>query len=105
MTLSKLRAIYRFYGQLFVFTNAVTIGLLLAVWPEKPGLMGQSVVYFGWGKLVTDAPIWYLHRSFDKTSVWFYYNLGLSERALYGGAFSLDLAVGLALMAVLSLFA
>lgn len=105
MTLTKFRAIYRFYGQIFLFTNAVTVGLLVALWPEKPGLLGQSVVYFGWGKVFTDAPIWYLHRSFDKTSIWFYHNLGLSERALYGGVLGLDLAVGLALIAVFSLFA
>jgi hypothetical protein len=95
----------RFYGRIFLLTNVVTVGLLLALWPEKLGLLGQTAVYFTWGKLFTDAPLWYLHRSFDKTGLWFYHNLGLSERALYVGAFGLDWVVGLALLAVFSLFA
>lgn len=55
-------------------------------------------VYFWWFKLLSEVAVWYLVRHNYRTRFWFFHNLGLSETALFGGAFTLDILIALVLM-------
>ncbi len=105
MIFIKLRAVFHFYRTFYLFTNAITLGILAVGWPDKPGHLATLGVFLVWGKLFSDVGVRYLSRSFNRQGLWFYHNLGLAEWMLYGGAFVLDLALGLVLLAFFSLFA
>jgi hypothetical protein len=89
----QLRAIFLFYRTFWLFSNAVTLGLIGAFWPQLTAYFHFFIVYFLWFKLFSNTGIWYLTRKIYKTGFWFYHNLGIAETVLFGGAFLLDLLV------------
>lgn len=94
MSYLKLRAILLFYRTFWLFSNALTLGLIWAFWPWLAGYLHLFIVSFLWFKLFSNAGIWYLTRKIYQPQFWFYYNLGLSEKVLFGGAFTIDLLIG-----------
>ncbi|GAB3932648.1 hypothetical protein [Larkinella terrae] len=90
----KLRAILLFYRTFWPFSNALTVGIIWAFFLQLTAYFHLFIVIFLWFKLLSAAGIWYLIRKIYKAQFWFYHNLGLSERVLFGGAFLIDLLIG-----------
>ncbi|RRB03738.1 hypothetical protein [Larkinella rosea] len=96
----KVRAIWLFYRSFWLFSNALTLGLLWAFWPKLTTYLHLYIVSSLWFKLLSNAGIWYVTRKIYKAQFWFYYNLGLAEKVLFGGAFTIDLLIGFLLTLV-----
>ncbi|MFD1142511.1 hypothetical protein ACFQ4C_15405 [Larkinella insperata] len=94
----KLRAIVLFYRTFWLFSNAVTLGLIGVSLNKMVCYFPLFFVYFWWFKLLSEGAVWYLIRRNYRAQFWFYHNLGLSEAALFGGAFVLDSLIALLLI-------
>jgi hypothetical protein len=89
---TQIRALLLFYRTVAPFMLSVSALILLAV--LLPAL------YEGWGegmlpgllltKLATAPVVWYLSEQMRPDQYWFYFNLGVSRRRLWGGVVGLD---------------
>ena len=89
---TQLRAVALFYRSIAPFMLGVSALVLLAV--LLPALAE------GWGggllpallliKLATAPVVWYLSEQLRPGQYWFYYNLNISRRRLWGGVVALD---------------
>ena len=89
---THLRAIGLFYRSVAPFMLGISGLILLAV--LLPAL------HEGWGsgllpgllltKLATAPVVWYLSEQMRPNQYWFYFNLGVSRRRLWGGVVALD---------------
>ncbi|MGA0557118.1 hypothetical protein ACO2Q8_10730 [Larkinella sp. VNQ87] len=98
MLFRKLKVIWLFYRQFGLASNLVTVALIGVSLERIKDYFPLFIVYFLWFKLLSNGIIGYLTRRMFKDRFWFYYNLGLSETALFGGAFALDFLITLLLI-------
>ncbi|GAB3268776.1 hypothetical protein GCM10027347_38420 [Larkinella harenae] len=100
MILRKFRAIFFFYRTFWLFTNMVTLGLLIVSIERLNGYFLLFLVYFLWFKLLSEVGVWYIVQQHQRNQFCFYHNLGLSRTVLFGGAFTLDLLIALLLIGI-----
>lgn len=89
---TQLRAVALFYRSIAPFMLGVSALVLLSVL--------QPALAEGWGggllpallliKLATAPVVWYLSEQLRPGQYWFYYNLNISRRRLWGGVVALD---------------
>ncbi|WP_150878041.1 hypothetical protein [Larkinella humicola] len=98
MRLLKLQAVFLFYRTFWVVSNLVTVGLIGVSLLKLVEYFPLFLVYFLWFKLLSEVAVWYLVRKNYQPRFWFYHNLGLSETALFAGAFAIDLLIAFLLI-------
>ena len=103
--ITRLRAVLLFYRSVAPFMlliSALILGCvlrpaLLEGWAGG-GILPQLVLI----KLMTGPVVWYLAERMRPNQYWFYYNLGISLRFLWGGVAVLDGLLFIGLMLVLN---
>ncbi|MFC5411356.1 hypothetical protein ACFPMF_18685 [Larkinella bovis] len=98
MRILPLRALFRFYRTVWVFSNVVTLSLIGFSLNRILPYFSLFLVYFLWLKVLSNLGIGYIARQKYRDQYWFYHNLGLSETALFSGAFALDLLIAFLLI-------
>ena len=103
--LTRLRAVLLFYRSVAPFMLLISALILWCVYSlpcskagPREGYWPQLVLI----KLMTGPVVWYLAERMRPNQYWFYYNLGVSRRFLWGGVAVLDGLLFIGLMLVLN---